>query len=473
MIMSEAKLDPWHYRISERGRRVEVGPDIDRVRLEDATGRPVGEVLGFPIDLARELRLTGGVHRMAATYQGDVDAFAEAVLEDLAGRFLWLCRIGDSARIYLDPAGQVPCVFDPDRGVAACSAHSLLDAAAYDSRFDRARYDRLGVDGLGWVPGGLTTHEGVRRLLPNHRLDLDDFSVARHWPLVPLGQGDDPDAELAVVVESIQAHYRTFAKGPRKMALALTAGRETRILLACARDRLGEVEFVTMGTQANVDTVMARQIAGKLGLNHRFLPTVQATEAQRRLYLRRNGECVTDTNSWVFPSVAPLAQNHVFIGGIGGEIGRGFFWRPSDTAGTPIDGAALMGRFGLPADDAVIAGLERWLAGLRGRSTLEILDLAYIEHRLGPWGNAQFPSDPTLVRYAPMLTRPSVRALMRLPDDWKRHEGMSAAVLRQTWPELLEFPFNTLGRWRDTMAKLARVGRDPGTILRVLRKRFG
>ena len=42
----------------------------------------------------------------------------------------------------------------------------LMDAAEYDRRFDAERHARLGIEGLGWVPGGLTVHDRVQRLLP-------------------------------------------------------------------------------------------------------------------------------------------------------------------------------------------------------------------------------------------------------------------------------------------------------------------
>lgn len=472
-MSDKAELDPWQYRIAQGGQMLEVGPGLDRVALEDAKGTPVGTLIGFPIDLIHQARLTGGTHRVTAVLDEDLDLFAEAVLSELAGRFLWLCQVGGIARVYLDVSGQVPCVYDPTLGVAASSAHALLEAEAYDARFDADLHARLGIGGLGWIPGGLTAHQGVMRLLPNHRLDLGDFSVTRHWPLAPIPPAEDPEKAISALIETVQRQITALNKGERRIAQALTAGRETRMLLGCVRPHAKDIDFVTVAGASQTDTVMAARIAAGEGLSHRVLPLVQVSAAARTTYLRRNGDCIADANASSFPSVAPLAGSHVFVGGAGGEVGRGFFWRPGDDDTTPLDGAALMGRFGLPSEPRVVAALDAWCAGLAGYGTLAKLDLAYIEQRMGPWGGAQFPSDPTLVRFAPLLTRAGVTAMMRLPEDWKRNEGMSAAVLRQTWPELARYPYNTLGPLRDTMAKLGKVARDPAAILRKLRKRFG
>ena len=470
-MSNKAFLDPWQYRITREG--LEVGPGLDRIELQDAEGTPVGTLIGFPIDLASETRLTGGTHQVAAQLGADLEAFAEAVLSSLAGRFLWHCRIGEGARVYLDVSGQVPCVYDPALGIAASSAHALLDPEAYDARFDAALHDRLGIDGLGWIPGGLTAHQGVWRLLPNHLLDLADFTVHRHWPQAPVSEAADPEEAISALIETVRAQISALGKGERRIAQALTAGRETRMLLGCARPYVAAIDFVTVAGASRTDTVMAGRIAAAEGLSHRVLPRVEAGAEARATYLRRNGDCIADANASSFPSVAPLAEGHVFVGGAGGEVGRGFFWRPGDRDDTPLDGAALMGRFGLPAEPRVVAALDAWCAGLAGRGAFEILDLAYIEQRMGPWGGAQFPSDPTLVRFAPLLTRAGVTAMMRLPEAWKRNEGMSAAVLRRTWPELERYPYNTLGPLRDALAKLGKVARDPAAILRKLRKRFG
>jgi hypothetical protein len=476
-------LDPWQFRISVSetapGRPVgpalvETGPGLDEVLLEDATGQPVGLLIGFPIDLRGQRRLNGGTHRLNAVAGEALDAFAEKVLEGLAGRFLWLCTAGERARIYLDAAGQVPCVYDPDMRVAASSAFALLSAVDYNARFDAALHAGLGINGLGWIPGGLTAHKGVQRLLPNHILDLEDFTMTRHWPLQPVTPAKDPEAAIATLIETVREQLAALVAGERRVAQALTAGHETRMLLGCARPFTDRMDFATVSAGAgHVDTVMAARIAEGEQLRHRVLPTVMADVAARAAYLRRNGDCIADGNARSFPSVAPIADSHVFVGGAGGEVGRGFFWRPGDGDATMLDGTALMARFGLPPKPRVIAALDAWLAGLAGRGTREILDLAYLEHRMGPWSGAQFPSDPTLVRFAPLLTRPGVVAMMSLPADWKRGEGMSAAVLRQTWPELNRYPFNTLGRLRDTLAKGRKVLRDPTAILRKLRKRFG
>jgi hypothetical protein len=117
--------------------------------------------------------------------------------------------------------------------------------------------------------------------------------------------------------------------------------------------------------------------------------------------------------------------------------------------------------------------LAVWLDGLKSVDSLTILDLAYQEHRDGAWYAAQFCSDPGLLRQAPLLTTRSAALMMQLPTDWKRTHRLSHEVVARQWPELEQFPYNSLGYLRDRVMKLRRVIADPQIVLKKLRKLRG
>ena len=473
-------LDPWQYRLSREpvpearrltGWSVEIGPGLGCCELREAGGRPVGWLIGFPLNLETGQGI-GADLTLPFTLTEDRDAFAEHVLTRLAGRFLWLADLAGQARIYPDASALVPCVFDPERRVAGSTAHALLSPQEYESRFDKARFDRFDIAGSGWFPAGLTAHRGIERLLPNHYLDLGTFMAVRHWPMRALSARDDPDAVVHELVDLVRRQLLSLAESEKTVALTLTAGRDTRILLAAARPFLERITFATVvaGDSHAVDTVMARRIAADLGLKLRELPRTRADRAAHDLYMRRGGHCIGDANAWYFPSIAPLAADHVLVGGAGGEAGRAFYWRATDTADTVLSGALLAGRMGLPSDPELIARLDDWLAGTGQDSALMTLDLAYVEHRMGPWGAAQFCNDPTMVRIAPMVSRRGIELLLALPDDWKRGERLAQEVMRQAWPELARYPFNSLGPARDILSRIQKALTNPGRAVRKIRK---
>lgn len=481
--MGDQELEPWQYRLVDEAEPearsvgpywLRTAPDLPICTVRDGAGTELGVLLGHVIDLdARRLVADHWTTPGRFAPGDDPDRFVLTARRSLGGRFLWIFAAGKRVRIYPDCSAQVPCVYDPAARIAGSTADALFDTAAYEGRFDPALYARLGIEGEGWYPAGLTAHRGLSRLLPDHVLDLDDWTVRRTWPAAALETTAVPEAGIDEMVDLVRAQIEALLDGTKRVGLALTAGHETRMLLACARPWLDRIDFITVagGDRHRADTVIADRIAADLGLNHIVLPRQEATEAERQGFIRRGGHCNADSNARFHPSVWPIASSHCFLGGLGGEIGRAFLWRASDEPATPITTQALLGRLGLPNEERLLAALEAWRAGLpAGTDSFGLLDLAYHENRNGPWYAVQFCADPTLVRFAPLMTDRGVELMLRLPPDWKRASRLGHEVIARYWPELARYPYNSLGRLPDLMQRLRRAAADPRVILKKLRK---
>jgi len=451
--------------------RVHAHPDIGVFDILDTSGARIGLLMGFPIDLQDRCVLSGPLQVVVPTSSG-IDATAETILDRLGGRFLLLLTLSGEGRVYPDCAAQVPCVYSPERGVAGSTADAILSDADYEKLFRRDLYAALDVENDGWFPGGLTAHEGVERLLPNHVLDLRDWSQRRYWPLGEVERTSSPESSLEEISQIIRIQLEALLDGPRKIAQALTAGHETRVILACARPHLDAIEFVTLegDTPRADDTVLSQRMARDLGLTHRMLPRVVADEAAVARYMRRGGHCVGGPNKFFHPTLGHLANDYDFVGGLNGEIGRAFLWHKTDTADTNLSAEILMGRMGLPILSEVQERFECWRRALPTTDSLSELDLAYLEHRMGPWSSAQFFSDPSLVRHNPIGTTKTVKLMLGLPDTWKRQSMLTTGIIRMHWPELLSYPFNSQGAVRDMLKQLGRAARRPQLIVKKLRK---
>ena len=480
---SHHALDRWQYRITSEPAQdayqvadlwLTGGPDLPVTQVFDQGGTPIGLLVGFAIEIAQAqvIRETWTAPVNAAD---PIDKTAKTLLWALGGRFIWICNIDDSLRIYPDAGGQVTCVFDADLKCAGATAASILDDSAYSERFNQALFDQLGVNGEGWFPAGLTAHHGITRLLPNHFLDLKSWRVSRF----AAGASTQPDMSPQAITDRLiaitRAQMKALIRHDKSPAVALTAGYETRALLACARPYLDDVKFVTVvgEDRHQIDTTIATQIADDLGLTHIKLHRQVATPSQQQLFLRRCGHCHGDSNVKFHPSVWPLGPDHDFVGGLGGEIGRAFLWRATDRQDTAITTDVLMTRFGLRQSQTARDAIEAWLTALKteiGDDAFAILDLAYVENRMGPWANVQFCADPSVVRYAPMFTYETSELMRSLPADWKREGKLGVAMITQLWPELNKYPYNSLGPLKDIWVKIQRMIANPAMISKKLRQ---
>ena len=447
---------------------LDVFPGLPTSTVRQKNGRRIGVLLGCVIDLEAEALLGD-----EAVVDGDladasqIDEFVESVIYRYAGTFIFILDTVEARRIYLDADGCLSLVYDSQARLAGATAGVLLDRAAYFERFRRDLYQSFDVKYDGWFTIGLTAHAGVSRLMCNHYLDLDHWRPVRHWPRAPIPESSDPTAAIEVINDTVRRTLRALIKsGP--VALSLTAGNETRALLACAKDLRRELKFVTIDSPGyRLDRVRAEELARRFGLNHRVLPFRRATEAQAEAWQARTGHCIT-SNMYSHPSIEPLADEQ-FVGGLGGEVGRGFLWLDADRS-TPIFAGGIVDRLKLPRHPLLLEGVERWLASLQGYDSLIKLDLAYLELRMSCWAFAQAYASQRIRHVHPLISRRSFVAMLSLPPDLRRSNGMIRMCIEQAWPEVLELPINRYGDFRDYLELAERGLRKPHRVWKKIRQ---
>lgn len=457
------------------GTRLAVRPPLPVVPVEDRDGRRVGLLLGLPI--SAEGHLLRDRLRLDSVWGRDVDAMVEHAIYALAGSFLFVLDDGAHRRLYLDACGSLSAVYDPATRRAAATSLQLVAPAEEASRFRADLYEALSIARDGWFPAGLTAHDGIRRLMPNHYLDLDDFETRRHWPRAPIARAAAPRAACGTILSEMRRTMSAAAaEGPAYVSL--TAGNETRMLVAAARGLRADFTYVTVRAEGvELDRVRAEELAARFGLAHRLIPLRESDAAGARDWHARTGYTFGGPHMRTHPTTHALRDREFFLGGLGGEIGRGFFWRKTDDDDTPLDAEGLWARMGLPPQPEVLPHVARWQEGVRDLPTLLQLDLAYLELRMGCWGFAPCYASVTPLRLHPLISRASFEAMLSLPPGWRRMQDRSNRMIReviaQGWPELLELPISRYGDWRDHTGFVVRALRQPHLITKKLRKMFG
>jgi hypothetical protein len=443
------------------------------VRVFTSSGNLLGALLGLPVDLESS-RIIEGEVLGEMTPDDDIDGFVEAHIHNaFAGRFVFILDHGEHRRVYLDADGALSAVFDPERRQVASTAGVLLEPHAYAVRFRRDLFDDLHVMRDGWFPAEITAHHGVHRILCNHYLDLATWRLIRHWPPSNITPADDPDQACRTIVGAARATIDAI-RAAGSISMALTAGHETRLLLAICRDMTDVIDLVTVDAKASrLDKVRAVELAQRFGLRHHLLTERRATPEEAEEWVARSGHCIGGPNMWSHPSIRPLEQRDFFIGGLGGEIGRGFLWRPTDTMTTAITVEGLISRFGMQRHPEVEEAVRAWLPSVTQFDPFLQLDLAYLELRMCCWAFAQAYASPAVNHIHPLISRRSFAAMLSLPVEWRRTNRMVTRSIELTWPELLELPINEYGDWRDVQQLVLRAARHPHLVLKRLRKRFG
>ncbi|HQR51697.1 MAG TPA: hypothetical protein PLZ79_00375 [Burkholderiales bacterium] len=439
-------------------------PRLPVMRLLADGDRPVGWMLGYPISEAGVLADGGTVLRVTAQAMVSVDAFEEFVYS-FGGRFAVILAEGSHRRVYLDPCGSLSAVYCTHQRVIASTSNLI----PYDSR-TRDRLELALAIGIpyteGMYPFAMTSRHGVERLLPNHFLDLGEWQAVRHWPREPLAETPDVDkavAEIAVIVKRQIAAIATAVPS----YLPLTAGLDSRMLLACARRVADRLELFTRAIDdrnATVDCDTARRIARRFNLKHLTLPMVEATDRDLEEWMFRIAYSTSEIRGRQCATMyKQLPGGHAVIGGQAGEIARGYYWCEGDTEASVITPERLIDICICPRDDEPLARARAWLDSLPTNNALRILDFFFVEQDMGGWAGIlpYAECDPGFPIF-PLCHRRVVEHMLTLPLSYRQSGRLARDIIEREWPELLEWPINQpIGATRLVLAarKAIRMGK--------------
>lgn len=370
----------------------------------------------------------------------------EVRLDDLVGAFIIMLVDTREPRIYLDPGGSMGVVYSPDQKIVASTA-LLIPPAESDDRLAFVRAPGL-FEYDPHLHYGLTVRRSVYWLEPNHYLDLRRWEKIRHWPKTDVTPTGDLDAAVETVARRLGRSIGALAEaGPVQMSL--TAGKDTRLLLACARDVVDGIEFVTYGIpdfDGRVDMGTARHLANRLHLRHRLVRVRRPSrgDVERFLY-RTGGVAAEDARCQMgVKTLASLDDRKPLIDASGAEIDR----LPSyidildeSSRFTIEDLLALRGY--PPWPDTVEHG-RRWVERLPVSNPYTMFDLRALEMRFGGWSGFLGYGYPEAADYFfyPFADRRVLEALITLPPSVRRSDEVTRGVIASRWPELLEVPFN-------------------------------
>jgi hypothetical protein len=418
-----------HSLRSLHGLHLVTGPEMPVHELHDLRGGVVGWLLGWPI--SGDGSLVGEAFPIET-------ADAEEHLYELGGA--WMAILTAARRLYLDVAGTIGLTYSRELRRAAPSSAWMPEAQVNP---DLAAAMDIPAGFRNWYPFGLTPRIGVQRLLPNHYLDLGTWLAIRHWPQERLPDTAPGDA-VRIVGEHTERAITALA--PLRPYMSLTAGRDTRSLLACSRGVADGVEFFTIASpssQARLDADVATRLAERLRLRHSVLPWEKATADELEEWQALVDRTVANWSWQNARILALLDSSRPYLPGAIGEVAKAYFWRKSDSDTSDLAPEGVVARMWLPVAPDLVAAAGDWLRDVPDLGTFQTLDLLVSEMDAGCRAAATNVGHArSAPRIYPLAHRRTIAAMMGLPPEYKRQKRFAGDLLRSRLPELGQLPFN-------------------------------
>jgi hypothetical protein len=381
-----------------------------------------------------------------------------AVLEVAAGfggRWVLLVETPEHDVMVHDACGLRQVFYSQEgAGTRFCASQALTAERVLELQPDIAAKEFLQthfprMNGEYWWPGDSTQFRGVKCLLPNHYLNLRSrkphrYGIEKRLQLLSLERASTEAAEmLSYLVRSVARKY--------EVALPLTAGWDSRVLLAACR-AVGVVPYcytLKFGklTDRSPDIAVPRELLARVGWQHHVISCSE----------RPNTEFVDAYRGSVDPAHIEacrlgygLSQGYpkgmVSLSGHCGELGRCMY--SLELNGEQLRAKDLANLTGMDTTEFVLRELETWLENARRlaeSSRIRLLDLFYWEQRAGRWAaNGQSQWDLVHERFTAYNCRPLLLTLLSVEEKHRKAPGyaLNRAIVENLDPSVLELPVN-------------------------------
>jgi hypothetical protein len=452
------------------------------VPLLDDSGASVGWLLGQPIDIASRMIVTGDLRIPASAGDPDFERRFQTWLYEHGGRFVAILLV-PHPRVYCDVFGSLPVYFRADSGRVSSSPFLLFDPD--EPVADSPLVDVVDPFGTSqYYPFAETGHRDALRLLPSHELDLDAFTARRVWPSEPFPPVD-PGAAVELVGSIVEATIEAASKSG-DVAMGLTAGGDSRMMVACAKRLVDKLSLFTLAfhdMMGQADLATASMLAQQFGLRWRRVPWVEGDDTDARLWYYRTGAVCGESRGR--SSVRTYDQlagepKPIRVSGIGVELSRGYAWNRGlkrgeapDTPHKVLRGEDLLARVSLRRHPMLAEAAERWLEGLPALSALDTIDLCALETTHGAWAGPVTLGHPDAFATTifPFAHRTILDTVLGLPHDYRRAGRLRREIVASRWPELGAVPVNHIPASLRLKAKARRYAQAPGGAVRRIRRR--
>jgi hypothetical protein len=378
------------------------------------------------------------------------------LIESLCGRFVIVADINDEMRIFHDAAGyrQIFYYADGNNNMWCASQPSILAeelGLGIDPHIveDLSKLPLIQDESARWYPGNVTLYNDIYHLTPNHYLDLKSGDVKRYWPVKSL-EPISPEKAAEYASKLLQGAFESASKR-YNLALAVTAGYDTRVLLAACETLKDKIHYITHThsdlDENGLDIQIPRKLLERYGLKHHVAHHSKAVENDFQIIFKRNVTGAKDLhnkNAFAFYKYFETIDKEMIVAqGEAGGLGKRFYRLPPFYKVNEKSLATVVGMRGSRIAERAI---EQWLKSANQAVALgiNILDLIYWEMRLGNWSTLAISSyDIVFESLIPFNCRKLMECLISVDAKYRlTGKTIHLSLIKHMWPELLEFPLN-------------------------------
>lgn len=307
-----------------------------------------------------------------------------------------------------------------------------------------------------YLPAGETLYRNLWQVIPNHYFTIKERSNIRFFPFPKATEKDkllhgSSREKITEVARIMRASLDALSRRG-KVRLALSAGSDSRLVLASCKGVLDRLECFTIQpskmSDRHPDITIPQRLSREFGFKHHVIPLKEEIDPDFERMYRTN----VDYPHTVFMQAAEgihraFPESFFSIGGSCAEIGKAFYSSINRYKKSPYTLSEIINLVpewsSVPYIETV---LKEYLDDLNSVDiSYSKLDLFYWEQRMGTWlAHLYLERDIAQKSFSPYCNRRIQEIMLSIPEKERMRKGRNSylELIKIQWPELLKVPIN-------------------------------
>jgi len=296
------------------------------------------------------------------------------------------------------------------------------------------------------LPYNITMYHNIYSLIPNHFLNIKSKRMDRYFPYKSLEEISMEDA-----VKKTINYTKNILKGyfsTRKLSLPITAGLDSRLVLALMKDHIEDIEMYTFYfdnfSEKTADIRIPKEISKYTNIKHNILPTLSIPENDKiRIHNELSGlENNSILSNGYTYSQSTLAEYYSVPGEVITLTKSPFGKDLPESFATTNYFITKIHNYSPEAKKYI----EKWIKDTKTYSekfNVSLFDLFHLESRLGRWLPKSIQNyDYFMNQIYIFNSRYLIELWMSIPRDERTKKSLHIEIIKKEWPELLDFEIN-------------------------------
>ena len=395
------------------------------------------------------------LHRLIQQVDTCIDLFE--LTENFGGRWILIFDDGDDRVLFNDTEGLRQVFYSKDDSGIWCASQPGIIAEELKLEMDEEaltfiKSPAFRSDDEYWWPGESSPFKQIKLLLPNHYLDLETGTCHRFWPnkkLEEISLKQCINTSSKILKGLIESAYNRY-----ELALPITSGLDSRLLLASCKDIKNDVYYYTISFRNKnfPDVKVPNELLKKLGLKHNVLECFSLNFNKKFLTIyKKNVTLAHDKWGLIAQGLYKYyPQNKINLKGNVSETTRCMYasMRVRLKKGERITGQKMAEMVDMENNSYAIKYFNKWLKEIKNipeKYNINVLDLFHWEIRTSSWqGISQLEWDIVHETFTPYNCRKYLATLLSVNEEYRKKPNciLHKKMIENLWAKTLMKPIN-------------------------------